>query len=218
MSTDHNREAFRLLRNAPALVGMELLWRWSFGLGLIALVAIAYARIRPVILLAGGEALNLQDPVAFAESATNMIMPVLPLLAKTSAQVFCVAAVLWAAISALGRGIITRTIVGRLAKEHGVVIAPDAPRWASFAVLQCARVLMLLILVIGYLGGAYFGAFLRLRWLCSLHSSPRVCSGATSTGCSRLRPSLWPVTRSRRSTPRWKQLLLSAVAVRDSEP
>jgi hypothetical protein len=96
--------------------------------------------------------------VAFAESATNLIVPMLPLLAKTAAQVFSAAAVLWAAISALGRGVITREVVGRLAKEQGVTTAPDAPRWASFALLQSARVVMLLILVIGYLGGVFLSA------------------------------------------------------------
>lgn len=161
MSTDANREAFRILRASPVLWSMELLWRWSFGLGLLALIFAACVHLRPAMLFDEGEGLNLQDPAAFAESATNMIAPVLPLLAKTTAQVFCVAAVLWAAISALGRGIITRNIVGRFAKDCGVVIAPDAPRWAAFALLQCARVLMLLILVIGYLGGFFLAALLK---------------------------------------------------------
>lgn len=160
MSSDANREGFRILRNAPALCGMELLWRWSFGLGLLALVVVAYAHLRPVLLLSEGEPLNLQDPEAFAESATNLIVPLLPLLMKTCAQVFTVAAVLWEAISALGRGVITRAIVGRFAKDYGVAIAPDAPRWANFALLQSARVLMLLILVIGYLGGLFLAAFI----------------------------------------------------------
>jgi hypothetical protein len=158
MTPDANREGFRVVRAAPALLGMELLWRWSFGLGLLALTVVAYAHLRPALMVSDGEALNLQDPVAFAESATNLIVPMLPLLAKTAAQVFSAAAVLWAAISALGRGVITREVVGRLAKEQGVTTAPDAPRWASFALLQSARVVMLLILVIGYLGGVFLSA------------------------------------------------------------
>ena len=147
-----------MVRAAPALLGMEMLWRWSFGLGLLALTVVAYAHLRPALMVSDGEALNLQDPAAFAESASNLIVPMLPLLAKTAAQVFCAAAVLWAGISALGRGVITRTVVGRLGKEQGVTIVPDAPRWASFAMLQSARVVMLLILVIGYLGGAFLSA------------------------------------------------------------
>lgn len=158
MNSEANREGFRVVRTSPALLGMELLWRWSFGLGLLALTVVAYAHLRPALMASGGETLNLQDPVAFAESATNLIVPLLPLLAKTAAQVFSAAAVLWAAISALGRGVITREVVGRLAKEQGAVVAPDAPRWASFALLQSARVVMLLILAIGYLSGAFLSA------------------------------------------------------------
>jgi len=160
MNSDSNREGFRILRDSPALWSMELLWRWSFGLGVLALGLAGYAHLRPALMLSDGEALNFQNSEAFAESATNLIAPVLPLLAKTFAQLFSVAAVLWVAISALGRGVITRSIVGRFAKDYGATIAPDAPRWASFALLQCARVVMLLILVIGYLGGVYLGALM----------------------------------------------------------
>jgi hypothetical protein len=182
MSPDADREAFRILRNSPALWSMELLWRWSFGLGLLALTVAAYVHLRPALMFTEGEALNLQDPAAFAESATNMIAPVLPLLAKTAAQVFCVASVLWAGISALGRGVITRTIVRRFAKDYGVAIAPDAPRWASFALLQCARVLMLLILVIGYLGGAYLGSLVNEQGDNVLAASLIVLSALTFAG------------------------------------
>jgi hypothetical protein len=160
MNAESNREGFRILRDSPALWSMELLWRWSFGLGLLALVLVAYAHLRPAMMLSDGEALNFQNSEAFAESATDLIAPVLPLLAKTFAQLFSVAAMLWVGISALGRGVITRSIVGRFAKDYGAVIAPDAPRWASFALLQAARVVMLLILVIGYLGGTYLGALM----------------------------------------------------------
>jgi hypothetical protein len=44
-------------------------------------------------------------------------------------------------------------IVRRFAVDYGLSIAHDAPRWRWFAILKMARVLMLLILVIGYLGG-----------------------------------------------------------------
>ncbi len=77
----------------------------------------------------------------------------MPLLLRTFAQLSAVAAVLWIAAATLGRGIITRIIVRRFAANYDLTIAPDAPRWASFAILRLARVLMLLILVIGYLGG-----------------------------------------------------------------
>lgn len=136
---------------------MELLWRWSFGLGLLALSFFAYAHLRQAVFLSDADvaALSGQDPFAVAQSAANILAEAMPPLIPTLALVFSVAAVLWIAASVLGRGIITRVMLHRFASENGLTIAPDAPRWAGFAILKCARVLMLLILVIGYLGGAF---------------------------------------------------------------
>jgi hypothetical protein len=160
MSSDANREGFRILRTDPALFLMELLWRWSFGLGLLALCFFAYAHLRQFILLSGADVPGLsdQDPFAIAAAVASAIAETMPQLVRTLAQVFTVAAVLWIAASALGRGIITRIIVHRFATEYGLTIAPDAPRWAGFAILQFARVLMLLILVIGYLSSSFIAA------------------------------------------------------------
>ncbi|HVJ05184.1 MAG TPA: hypothetical protein VM578_05910 [Candidatus Saccharimonadales bacterium] len=155
MSADANREGFRLLRHEPALFAMELLWRWSFGLGLLALCFFAYARLRQAVLLSDADQLALagQDPFAVAEAAKNILAEAMPLLLRTFVQIFSVASILWIACAALGRGIITRLMVRRLAADYSVTIASDAPRWTTFAILMFARVLMLLILVIGYLGG-----------------------------------------------------------------
>jgi len=160
MSADANREGFRILRSEPALLPIELLWRWSFGLGLLALLFLAYAHLRQAVLLSDADeiALTSQDPFAVAVSVSNLIAGALPLLLGTLAQICGLAAAFWIAAATLGRGIITRTILRRFASDSGVVIAPDAPRWTSFAILNLARVLMLLILVSGYLGGSLIAA------------------------------------------------------------
>jgi hypothetical protein len=155
MNADANREGFKVLRSEPALFPMELLWRWSFGLGLLAISFFAYSHLRQAVLLSDADelALQSQDPFASAAAAANVLSGAMPLLIHTLAQVFSVAAVLWIASATLGRGVIARVIVRRLAADYGVKIAGDAPRWTCFAVLKFARVLMLLILVIGYLVG-----------------------------------------------------------------
>ena len=89
-----------------------------------------------------------------ATSAAGILAGAQPLLLRTFAQVAAVASVLWIAAATLGRGMLTRMIVRRQAADYGLKIAADAPRWRSFAILTIARVLMLLILVIGYLAGA----------------------------------------------------------------
>jgi hypothetical protein len=160
MTADANREGFGILRREPALLAMEVLWRWSFGLGLLGLSFFAYAHLRQAVLLSDADELAFasQDPFAIAEAAASVMTEALPLLLKTLAQISGVAAVLWIAAAALGRGFITRTLVRRFAAGCDLTLAPDAPRWTSFAILNFARVLMLLILVIGYFAGVLIAA------------------------------------------------------------
>jgi hypothetical protein len=160
MNSDANREGLRILRSDPVLLPVELLWRWSFGLGLLALLFFAYEQLRQVVLLSDTDlvVLHSKDPVAMAEAASMIVADAMPLLLKAFVPVVSLAAVLWIASAVLGRGVITRAIVRRLAVDYGLTVAADAPRWTSFAVLKFARVLMLLILVIGYLGGGWIAA------------------------------------------------------------
>jgi hypothetical protein len=178
MTANANREGFRIMRSDPALFAMEMLWRWSFGLALLALSFMAYAHLRQAVFLSEADemAFNGQDPLAVASAAAGLITQALPLLLRTLAQVFSVAAVLWIAAAALGRGIITRTLVRSFASGYGVRIAPDAPRWTSFAILKFARVLMLLILAIGYFGGTFMAALVNGREPNVLASGLMVCA------------------------------------------
>ena len=155
MNADAHGEGFRIVRRDPTLLPLELLWRWSFGLGLMALLFFAYAHLRQAILISDADeaAFSGQDPLAMATAAAGVISGAQPLLLRTFAQVAAVASVLWIAAATLGRGMLTRAIVRRLAVDYDLEIAADAPRWGAFAILKMSRVLMLLILVIGYLAG-----------------------------------------------------------------
>lgn len=155
MNADAHGEGFRIVRSDSALLPLELLWRWSFGLGLMALLFFAYAHLRQAILISDADqsAFSGHDPLAMATAAAGILAGSQPLLLRTFAQLAAVASVLWIAAATLGRGMLTRMIVRRLATNYDLKIAADAPRWTSFAILTMARVLMLLILVIGYLVG-----------------------------------------------------------------
>ena len=120
----------------------------------------SYAQLRQAVLLSDADqvALTSQDPFAAAVAASSLIAGAMPLLAGTLARISGLAAVIWIVSITPGRGIITRMIVRRFAADSAVGIAADAPRWASFAMLNFARILMLLILVVGYLGGSLIAA------------------------------------------------------------
>ena len=156
MNADAHGEGFRIVRSDATLLPLELLWRWSFGLGLMALLFFAYAHLRQAILISDADqaAFSGQDPLAMATAAAGIVAGSQPLLLRTLAQVAVISSVLWIASATLGRGMLTRIIVRRLAANYDLHIAADAPRWTAFAILKVARVIMLLILVIGYLVGA----------------------------------------------------------------
>jgi hypothetical protein len=140
---------------------MELLWRWSFGLGMLALAFFVYSQLRQAVLLSDADVLALSghDPIVAAATAWGLLAGAMGPLLRVLEPVFCVAVVLWIAATTVGRGIITRVVVRRFAADYAITISPDAPRWSSFAILNFARVLMLLILVIGYLGGTLIAGF-----------------------------------------------------------
>jgi hypothetical protein len=206
---------------------MEFLWRWSFGLGLLALCFFIYAHLRQFLILSGADELALrgQDPFAIAQAAASAIAQAMPLLLHTLAQVFGPAAALWITASALGRGIITRIIVRRFATEYGLTIAPDAPRWAAFATLQFARVLMLLVLVIGYLSGSLIAALVTngqdVFTAALIVFAALAISGVLWSYVNWIL-SLAPIslcgTRSRHSTPWWPRLVLSALTAHGLRP
>jgi len=161
MSADANREGFRVLRSESALLPVELLWRWSFGLGLLALFFFVYAQLRQAVFLSDADELALRghDPIIVAATLWELLAGAREPLLRALEPALSAALVLWVATATFGRGIVTRLGVRRFASDYALTIAPDAPRWSSFAILNCARVLMLLIFVIGYLAGTLIAGF-----------------------------------------------------------
>jgi hypothetical protein len=128
---------------------------------MLALAFFVYSQLRQAVLLSDADELALSghDPIVAAATAWGLLAGAMGPLLRVLEPVFCVAVVLWIAATTVGRGIITRLMVRRFAADYAITIPPDAPRWSSFAILNFARVLMLLILVIGYLGGTLIAGF-----------------------------------------------------------
>ncbi len=152
---DANHEGFRIVRSDPALLALELLWRWCFGLALLAVLFVAYSHLRRAILISDADQAIFasEDPLAIANAGAALIAASQPLLLRVLLRICAVAAVLWVVAAVPGRALIARLIGRRLAADYGLTIAPDKPRWAVFVFLAVLRVLMLLVLFIGYLAG-----------------------------------------------------------------
>jgi len=152
---DANHEGFRIVRSEPALLALELLWRWCFGLALLAVLFVAYTHVRQAILISDADQAIFasEDPLAIANAGAALIAASQPLLLRVLLRICVVVTVLWVIVGVPGRALVARLIGRRLASDYGIAIAPDKPRWIAFACLAILRVLMLLILFIGYLAG-----------------------------------------------------------------
>ncbi len=156
---DPHRRAFRLLRAEPLLFLIELLWRWSFWLGTLAVVFFSLPTYQRIAQLAEPDESLLRsgDPMAIAAGMAEVMQAARPLLVRLLVVALPVLALLWGAALTIGRGLTTRAIVRRLATEHG---QPEPPplRWLAMAGISFGRVAAVLILLIGYVGGSIIGS------------------------------------------------------------
>ena len=154
MNADAHGEGFRIVRSDSTLLPLELLWRWSFGLGLMALLFFAYAHLRQAILISDADeaAFSGQDPLAMATAAAGIVA------GSHAAAAEDVCASRRRGVRALD---CRRHAGTRNAHPHhrappgGRLRSQDRRRCAALGARlrfsTMARVLMLLILVIGYL-------------------------------------------------------------------
>ncbi len=87
MHADANHEGFRILRSDPALLLLELLWRWCFGLALLGVLFVAYAHLRQAILISDADQaiFGSEDPLAIANAGAALVAASRPLLLQVLA-------------------------------------------------------------------------------------------------------------------------------------
>ena len=97
MSADANREGFRVLRSESALLPVELLWRWSFGLGLLALSFFVYAHMRQAVFLSDADELAIRghDPIIAAATVWEFLAGAKGPLLRALEPALSAALVLW---------------------------------------------------------------------------------------------------------------------------
>jgi hypothetical protein len=166
---DASREGLRIIKSEPLLYPLELLWRWSFGLGALGVVFLA---LRPLIAAVqltqmDQEMLASRNPDMIAGVVGELMVDVLPILGTVLAWSLPALALLWAAAVTLGRGFTAQIILRKIASEHGRELASlTSARCRAMAGISLGRVLMGLILFIGYVGGIIIA-----RWATGVSTS-----------------------------------------------
>jgi hypothetical protein len=133
----------------PSLVGLELLWRWLFGVPLLAVCVYEglriYAATSARLVAAGIDQLSVMDPEHAAEITSDIYAILTPPIVRTAYWLIPVALLAWAIVSGIGRNAVLRRY------------DPSLPRrWATLSVLQLLRVV--------FLGGSFVFWFSAVQW------------------------------------------------------
>ena len=133
----------------PSLLALELLWRWLFGIPLIALIAWEgwhiYAITVRQLAGAGLDDVSIADPMRAAVVLSNVYAILAPPIFHLLLWLVPVAIVAWAATSGIGRNAVLRRY------------DPTLPRrWGALTILQLLRVV--------FLGGSVVFWFAAIHW------------------------------------------------------
>ena len=100
----------------PSLTAIEVAWRWLFGVPFLAVCYVEARRILAVLPLeaAGLDAINPQNPWVAAVQLSDAWALYQPHVAAVLRWLLLAAAVVWAAISGIGRGLLLKRIEPRI--------------------------------------------------------------------------------------------------------
>ncbi len=133
----------------PSLLALEVLWRWLFGIPLIALIAWEgwhiYAITFGQLAGAGLDDVSIADPMRAAVVLSNVYAILAPPIFHLLLWLVPVVIVAWAAASGIGRSAVLRRYDRTLPR-----------RWAALTILQLLRVV--------FLGGSVVFWFAAIQW------------------------------------------------------
>ncbi len=93
---------FRAVRRDPALLLVEILWRWCFG-AVAILLLLGFLATQPGALAAGGAAWNTRDPVLMVQAFVHVPSGVGGQRVRFAVGLLLVATVFWTLFGATGR-------------------------------------------------------------------------------------------------------------------
>jgi len=134
----------------PSLVGLEILWRWCFGIPLLIVLAWQALRIYSVVngplLSVGIDQLSLTDPMSAAPIIADAYAIAVPPILRLAVWLVPVAGLAWAIASGVGRNTVLRRYDPSLPRRPVALSALQLLRiiflgasfWIWFAVVQWA--------------------------------------------------------------------------------
>jgi hypothetical protein len=145
-------EVLQRCRKHPSWLALELLWRWGYGIPLLAVIAWEFQHIAAEtaarVRATGVDHFSLQTPMAGALALAHTYMILFPPVARALAWLVPCAMVGWALVAGVGRNLMLRRYDPRLPWRPGPMV-----------VLQLLRVAGLFGMVIGW--------FAAIRWAAS---------------------------------------------------
>jgi len=135
----------------PSLLALEVLWRWLFGIPLMALLfwqgSRIYAAIAPQLSGTGIDNASLAQPMSAAISVANLYALLAPPILMALSWIVPAAIIAWAVISGIGRNTVLRRY------------DPSLPRrWEALIILQLLRILFLTSSVIFWFAAIQWAA------------------------------------------------------------
>ncbi len=105
----------------PSLLGLEVLWRWVFGVGALWLVGTRAVRLYSEatggtndLRRLGLDRLTITDPMGSATSLVGAAVVLLPLVWEVARWMLPLLLVVWVVVSGLGRTLVLRRVDGSL--------------------------------------------------------------------------------------------------------
>lgn len=145
------RDDLRRIRREPALLVIEVAWRWTFGAAAIALLAFAFVRFQHAVAISGEEEamLTSMTPEAAMEALGAIGARALPIATRLAEMIVPALVVFWVVAASMSRA----AILSRL-------LSPNIRlSWSGFVGVHALRALS----VVG-LGGAYILASIISSW------------------------------------------------------
>lgn len=124
----------------PSLVGLEVLWRWVFGVGALFLVVTHGLRIFSAatggtndVARLGLDHLTITDPMGSATKLAGAVVVLLPMVLHVARWMAPLLLVVWVVVSAVGRTVVLRRADRSLLAKPWTLMALQLVRVAALA-------------------------------------------------------------------------------------